>query len=175
MNLTSSAERRNGYKMNEKNLKIILGVAGILMGVFFIKINGQLLFEIMAFILGALTVLTSLLGLIKALSEDGKIRGIHIILNGCGIALGVLLMFYSGPALLIGIGIYMIAFPIFDIIMSPYRSEQLKAEFPKILVGIGLIVIGPGKIIDIIIKILGILLIILSAYFIFATIKKEKH
>ncbi len=159
--------------MSEKNLKLILGIAGIILGIFFIKINGQQLFDILAFILGALTVLTNLPGLIIAIRQKGKLGTVKIILSALGVALGIILMFFAGPAVVIGIGIYMIAFPIFDIIMSKYRSEQFKTELPKIIVGIVLIVLGPGKIVDALINIIGIVLIILSAYYVFITLKND--
>ena len=154
-----------------KLIQIILGIAGIILGIFFIKINGQQLFEILAFVLGALTVITNLPGLIRAimLKPKGKFVIVQIIFSALGVVLGVLLMFFARPVVIIGIGIYMIAFPVFDIIMSPYRSEQLKAEFPKILVGIGMVIIGPGQIVDVLINIIGVILIILSVYFLFIT------
>ena len=159
--------------MEKKNFKIIIGVLGIILGILIITIHVGVLLNIISFIVGGLVVITSFSGLMRTVSVRSGRKALQVFLNVCGIVLGIMLMLYSGTVVRVAIGVYMVIFPVIDIIMSKYKSEQLKVELPRILVGIFLLLIGPGTIVEAVIKVTGIVIIVLSCLSIAEACKKR--
>ena len=88
------------------------------------------------------------------------------------------MIFWHSDVLLIIVGIAMIGQPIFAIATSDDRKTRLKAELPKLIVGIVLLVLGPAKTLDLLFDIAGIGLIVLSIVYLiwmYVVIKKSQN
>ena len=61
-----------------------------------------------------------------------------------GIALGVAMIFYQGSILVALVAIYLIVFPLIRVLMANKKSEQLKRELLRIVLGVLLLVFVPN-------------------------------
>ena len=72
----------------------------------------------------------------------------------------------------------MIAQPILAIVNAVDRKERLKAELPKLIIGLILVLLGPANAIDALFDIAGVGLIVLSILYVLWTykfVKKSQH
>ena len=161
--------------MKRQQSKITIGTIGILIGAFFLWLNGDMVFGIVAFILGGLTIVSCVRELAYKVSCNDKDRLLVCLCNIIGIILGVLLMINAKSVMFYIIGAYLVIYPIIDIIISKYKTEQLKIELPRILLGIILMIIGPGTLIGLMCKIIGIALIVISTIYIAVAILKDRN
>jgi uncharacterized membrane protein len=88
------------------------------------------------------------------------------------------MLFWHSSVLLIVVGVIMIVQPILSIISATDATARLKAEAPKLIIGIVLVVLGPAKAIDTLFDIAGIALIVLSIVYLlsmYRLVKKSQN
>ena len=88
------------------------------------------------------------------------------------------MLFWHSSVLLVAVGILMIVQPIIAIVNAPDRQARLKAELPKLIIGVILVLLGPAKAIDILFDVAGVGLIVSSILYLiwsYRLIKKTQN
>lgn len=172
--------------MNLKNMRhglsratLIVAAIGALLGLLLIVIPVDFLLNLIFFVMGIVIIAVSLPAFISLLPLRHTTAGrISLISTAVVVAAGFLMIFWHSDVLLIIVGIAMIGQPIFAIATSDDRQTRLKAELPKLIVGIVLLVLGPAKTLDLLFDIAGIGLIVLSIVYLiwmYVVIKKSQN
>ena len=144
---------------------IFKGLLGIIVGIILLAVNIEGIMSVLMLVFGVITALINVMRLLALSEFHGKARNVSAVMAIIGIILGILLAVMRNSVLTLLIGIYMIVLPIADVLMSDYRTEQLKAVLPKLLFGIVLVAVGPGKALNIVSDALGIVVIVLSVIY----------
>jgi Ca2+/Na+ antiporter len=153
---------------------VIAGI-GALIGLLLIVIPVGLLLDLVFFIMGIATIVVSLPALISLLSlHDTKVGRVSIVCTALMVVAGFLMLFWHSSVLLIIVGVVMIAQPVISIVSAQDRSARLKAELPKLIIGIVLVLLGPANAIDILFDIAGVGLIVLSILYLIWTYRLVK-
>ena len=172
--------------MNFKNIRrnfsrasLTVAGLGVLLGLLLIIIPVGFLLDLVFFIMGIVTIVVSLPALISLLplrhTKVGKISFVCTVLT---VAAGFLMLFWHSSILLIIVGLVMIAQPIISIVNATNRQATLKAEVPKLIIGVVLLLLGPANAIDILFDIAGIGVIILSIVYLismYVVVKKSQN
>lgn len=139
----------------KKNLliaRIAVMVIGILVGVLLLVLGGILTPETVGTIIhwgliiyGIIIIIGNVPGLISGIANIHKAAGVFdLICSVLGIALGVAMIFYQGSILVALVAIYLIVFPLIRVLMANKKSEQLKRELLRIVLGVLLLVFVPN-------------------------------
>ncbi len=153
---------------------VIAGI-GALIGLLLIVIPVGFLLDLVFFIMGIATIVVSLPALISLLSlHDTKVGRVSIVCTALMVVAGFLMLFWHSSVLLIIVGVVMIAQPIISIVSAQDKSARLKAELPKLIIGIVLVLLGPANAIDILFDIAGVGLIVLSILYLIWTYRLVK-
>ncbi len=172
--------------MNFKNIRrdfsrasLTVAGIGILLGLLLIAIPVGFLLDLVFFIMGIATIVVSLPALISLLPlRHTKVGNISLICTTLMVIAGFLMLFWHSSILLIIVGIVMIAQPILSIASATDRQARLKAELPKLIIGVILVLLGPANAIDILFDVAGVGLIVLSILYLLWTyrlIKKTQN
>lgn len=147
--------------------QLAIGIIGLIVGILFICIPNSIINY--AFIcLGIILILQAipylLLSATNGLHDQLSIVSFGIsILN---IVLGIILITSSNMVVSIIAGVVLIALPIYRIIVSNNKIEQLKNDLFRLILGLVMIVLGPGKAFSIILQIIGGILCAFCLYLI---------
>lgn len=141
---------------------IFKGLIGLVLGIILLAVNIEGVMSVLMLVFGVIAVFINIMRLLALNGFHGRARNVSAVMAIIGIVLGILLVVMRNSVLTLLIGIYMIVFPIADVLMSEYRTEQLKVVLPKLIFGIVLVAIGPGKALNIVSDVLGIVIIVLS-------------
>ena len=153
---------------------VIAGI-GALIGLLLIVSPVGFLLDLVFFIMGIATIVVSLPALISLLSlHDTKVGRVSIVCTALMVVAGFLMLFWHSSVLLIIVGVVMIAQPVISIVSAQDRSARLKAELPKLIIGIVLVLLGPANAIDILFDIAGVGLIVLSILYLIWTYRLVK-
>lgn len=157
---------------------VVAGI-GALIGLLLIVIPVGFLLDVVFFIMGIATIVVSLPALFSLLPlRHTKVGNVSLICTALMVLAGFLMLFWHSNILLIGVGIIMIAQPILAIVNDSDRQTRLKAELPKLIIGVVLVLLGPANAIDILFDIAGVGLIVLSILYLIWTyrlVKKSQH
>lgn len=172
--------------MDFKNIKtafsrtsLTVATIGVLIGLLLILIPVGFLLDVVFFIMGIAIIVISLPALISLLPlRHTKVGNISLICTALTVFAGFLMLFWHSSVLLIVVGVIMIVQPILSIISATDATARLKAEAPKLIIGIVLVVLGPAKAIDTLFDIAGIALIVLSIVYLlsmYRLVKKSQN
>lgn len=152
---------------------------GVLIGLLLIIIPVGFLLDLVFFIMGIATIVVSLPALISLLPlRHTKVGSVSLICTTLMVVAGFLMLFWHSSILLIIVGLVMIAQPILAIASASDRQARFKAEAPKLIVGVVLLLLGPAKTIDVLFDIAGVGLIILSILYLismYVVLKKSQN
>ena len=124
---------------------LLFALMGLVAGVLLIALPVTLLFKIVFVIIGIVTVVSNLPGLFVGLANIHDRKGrLGWILSLISVAFGILMIFFHSGVLMIIVGIYLLLLPLLEILLSKKRMAQLRAELPKLILGVVLIVVGPA-------------------------------
>ena len=154
--------------MDFKNIKtafsrtsLTVAAIGVLIGLLLILIPVGFLLDVVFFIMGIAIIVVSLPALISLLPlRYTKVGNISLICTALTVFAGFLMLFWHSSVLLIIVGVVMIAQPILSIASAADRQARLKAELPKLIVGVILVLLGPANAIDILFDVAGVGLIV---------------
>ena len=158
-----------------------LTVAGIgaLIGLLLIVIPVGFLLDVVFFIMGIVTIVVSLPALISLLPlRHTKVGSVSLICTTLMVVAGFLMLFWHSSILLIAVGVVMIVQPVLAISSANDRQARFKAEAPKLIIGVVLLLLGPAKTIDVLFDIAGIGLIVLSILYLismYVVLKKSQN
>jgi hypothetical protein len=172
--------------MDFKNIKtafsrtsLTVAAIGVLIGLLLILIPVGFLLDVVFFIMGIAIIVVSLPALISLLPlRHTKVGNVSLICTALTVFAGFLMLFWHSSVLLIVVGVIMIVQPILSIISATDATARLKAEAPKLIIGIVLVVLGPAKAIDTLFDIAGIALIVLSIVYLlsmYRLVKKSQN
>lgn len=158
---------------------LTVAAIGALLGLLLIVLPVGFLLDFIFFVMGIVIIAVSLPALISLLPlRHTGVGRISLISTALMVAAGFLMIFWHSDVLLIIVGIVMIGQPVFAIATSHDRQTRLKAELPKLIVGIVLLLLGPARTLDLLFDIAGIGLIVLSIVYLiwmYAVIKKSQN
>ena len=172
--------------MNFKNIQrgfsrasLTVAGLGVLLGLLLIIIPVGFLLDLVFFIMGIVTIAVSLPALFSLLPlRHTRVGSISLICTALTVLAGFLMLFWHSSILLIIVGIIMIAQPLLAIINAADRQASLKAEAPKLIIGVVLLLLGPANAIDILFDIAGIGVIVLSIIYLismYVVLKKSQN
>lgn len=126
---------------------MIIAAIGLVIGII-IAILGPELLDVAFIILGLFVVIDHLPMFISSLANiKNKQSLVVFILSAISIAAGFIMMFWHEGIFMVLVGIYLLALPIYRIIIAPDKKLQLSADLGSLILGLVLILVGPGKII----------------------------
>lgn len=126
---------------------MIIAAIGLVIGII-IAILGPELLDVAFIILGLFVVIDHLPMFISSLANiKSKQALVVFILSAISIAAGFIMMFWHEGIFMVLVGIYLLALPIYRIIIAPDKKLQLSADLGSLILGLVLILVGPGKII----------------------------
>ena len=172
--------------MNFKNIRrgfshasLTVAGLGVLLGLLLIIIPVGFLLDLVFFIMGIVTIVVSLPALISLLPlRHTKVGNVSLVCTALMVLAGFLMLFWHSSVLLIIVGIIMVAQPILTIVNATDRQSSLKAEAPKLIIGIVLLLLGPANAIDVLFDIAGIGVIVLSIVYLISmhvVLKKSQN
>lgn len=144
----------------------VLGASltGILLGLILILTPAELLLKAIFLIVGIVTILGSLPGLLVGwttiATPIGKLAFVSSLIS---LILGFLMIFLRSNLILIVVGVYLLALPILNIILS--KGKGWKAELPKMVIGVVLVLIGPEQTFAMMLDVAGWAVLALTACF----------
>ncbi len=141
----------------------IVAAFGLVIGLLLILIPVDFLIQLVFLVMGIVTIATSIPGLLEGIKHSDTREGIlSLVLSSISILFGCVLIFWNNGVLMLILGAYMLLFPIINIILAEDHLAQFKAEGPKIIIGLVLLVLGPAGTIGLLFDIAGAVLIVLS-------------
>ena len=158
-----------------------LTIAGIgaLIGLLLIVIPVGFLLDVVFFMMGIATIAVSLPALFSLLPlRHTSVGKVSLISTALMVIAGFLMLFWHSSVLLIVVGVVMIVQPILAIASDSDRQARLKAELPKLIIGVILVVLGPANAIDILFDVAGVGLIVLSILYLlwsYRIVKKAQN
>lgn len=147
---------------------IVIGTIGILAGVMFAFLANVAL-TVICIICGVLTLLSGIPQLVSAVSglvKKQKMAIFDLVMSVITVVVGLLLIFSRNEIIMIVVGAYLIVFPVIRILIAKEKVAQLKSELPAIILGVALVLIGPGAALNFIFMIAGAVVIVFSALYI---------
>ena len=157
--------------------ELICGIVGLAIGIVLVVTNGAVILSFITKLLGVVMLVVNIPRVLVASSRlRTRIGAVELAVSLIGAVIGVVVFLLPAAAVTVGAilaGAWFIVFPVLDIAASRYRSEQLKAELPKIILGVVLIVLGPGVLFSVLVKVIGGIMIVLSAIYIWRILAAE--
>jgi hypothetical protein len=101
-------------------------------------------------------------GLMSVSTAAGKITLIFSILSA---VLGFLMIFQHESYLMFFLGGYLILFPVIEILLSKDKLVRLKAELPKLILGVVMLVVGPAGTLGMLFDVAGWIIIVLTVFY----------
>ena len=160
--------------MNLPNIKktslitiLVIGALGILLGALLLAIDPSFLLSVIFVVMGIITVLSALPGLLVGLTSlDSGAGRLSLIVSLISILVGVLMIFWHSSILMVVLGVYLLVFPLVEILTSKDKAVRLKSELPKMIVGLVLILVGPAKALDVMLDVAGVGVIVFSILYV---------
>ena len=147
---------------------VVIGTIGILVGIMFAFLANVAL-TVICIICGILTLLSGipqLVGAVSGLMKKEKMAIVDLVMSIVTVIVGLMLIFSRNEIIMIVVGAYLIVFPVIRILIAKDKMAQLKSELLAIILGVALVLIGPGAALDIIFKIAGAVVIVFSVIYI---------
>ena len=145
---------------------VISALIGILIGVLLLVIPVGLLINLAFIVFGVLTLISAVPAFILSLLHREE-RGylLNIILSAISVLFGIVLIFWHNEIVMILLGVYMLIFPLIRILVSDAKKQQLRRELPRMILGLVMILVGPGTVIDLLLRVAGWVVIALSVLY----------
>ena len=142
-------------------------LGGVLKGILLIAVDPSFLLKVLFVVMGIVTVLSAIPGLLVGIASfKGQAGKISLIVSLISILVGLLMIFWHSSILMIALGVYLVVFPLIEILMSKDKAVRLKSELPKMIVGLVLILVGPAKALDVMLDVAGVGVIVFSILYI---------
>ena len=142
---------------------LVFALFGVGVGVLLIALPADLLLRLAFVIVGALTVLTQIPGILSGLLHLSE-RGGKLLLFSSLIstALGLLMLFYPSALLSVLLGVYLIVLPLILVLTDGDKRTRLQKELPRMILGVVLVLIGPAAILDLLFDVAGWVILVLT-------------
>ncbi|MBE6639319.1 MAG: hypothetical protein E7616_07710 [Ruminococcaceae bacterium] len=159
---------------NNNTLPFLLtcGILGVLLGVLLLIIDFSKILSLLFIIIGVFILIANLPAFIYSLTS-GQIGG--IISSLFPILAGIVMIFWHNSLLFYILGIYLIILPLLRILLARNKSAHFRIELPRIIIGILLLIIGPGTAVNALFDVAGYVVIALSILFTVIGIYKTRR
>ncbi len=145
---------------------LVFSLLGLLAGILLIALPVELLLRIVFVIVGVITVVCNLPMVFAGLSNLGSRSGqVSLVLSLISVVFGVLMIFFHSTVLVILVGVYLLILPLVEILIAKERGAQLRAELPKLILGVVLVVVGPARGASILFDVAGWIIVLLTAVY----------
>lgn len=144
---------------------LVFALFGVGVGVLLIALPADLLLRLAFVIVGALTVLTQIPGILSGLlhlSERGGGGKLLLFSSLISTALGLLMIFYPSALLSVLLGVYLIVLPLILVLTDGDKRTRLQKELPRMILGVVLVLIGPAAILDLLFDVAGWVILVLT-------------
>ena len=144
---------------------LVFALFGVGVGVLLIALPADLLLRLAFVIVGALTVLTQIPGILSGLlhlSERGGGGKLLLFSSLISTALGLLMIFYPSALLSVLLGVYLIVLPLILVLTDRDKRTRLQKELPRMILGVVLVLIGPAAILDLLFDVAGWVILVLT-------------
>lgn len=145
---------------------LLTALIGVLAGILLLALDPSFLLKIIFVIMGVITVFYSLPGIAVGVmgfsTGAGKVTLIFSILSA---VLGLLMIFQHESYLMFFLGGYLILFPAIEILLAKDKLTRLKAELPKLILGVVMLVVGPAGTLEVLFDVAGWVIIVLTAFY----------
>ncbi len=141
---------------------------GIVIGVLFATLT-DIILTVLFIVCGVLTLIAGIPQLVSAITglvNKQKAAIFDLVMSIITIAVGVMLIFSKNEIIMLIVGIYLIVFPLIRTLIAKDKLEQLKSELLSMIIGVALVIIGPGAAINTIATVVGIVIVVLSVLYI---------
>jgi hypothetical protein len=146
---------------------LIFACLGLLTGMLLILIPTDFLIKVIFIVMGILTVVYNIPGFVAGLvSIQTRMGLVTMLLSVVSIATGLLMIFWHSELLMLFLGAYMVIFPLVEILLSEDKLQRLKTELPKLIIGIVLLLVGPSKVMNVMLDVAGWIVIGLTAVYV---------
>ena len=146
--------------------RFVQGFLGLILGLILLTVSGAGILWAVCKLLGVFFIIINMPRIFIASIGLSALWGkMELVCSVIGVVVGCIILFLPAVAQSMGLivaGIWFLVLPLFDIIKSPNRSEQLKMELPKLILGAMIIAIGPVSAFDLVLKIIGAAILICS-------------
>lgn len=141
---------------NALGAALAFAIPGLIIGLLLLLIPTDFLLKLIFVVMGVITVLSSIPGLIAGVAVFSTAAGkLSLIVSAISAVVGFLMIFNHNDLLMIFLGVYMILLPVLNIILAREHFAQFKAELPKLIIGALLILLGPAGTIDMLFRVAG--------------------
>lgn len=163
--------------------RIIASILGLVLGLIIIIANPHDVIRIISIIAGAYILFNGVLILMTSNIYTSKFDKYSNVTTGIIlIALGIIIMIIPTYICSIIAGIILIVIPIYRIIIAPNKIETFKKEVVRLALGLVLLFLGIGSLVQVLLYVLGGLTIACSVLYLVITLillikinKKEKE
>lgn len=139
----------------KKNLiiaRVVVMLIGVLVGVLLLVLGGLITVDTVSTIIkwgiiiyGILIIIGNVPGLVSGIANLNRAAGVFDLVSALlGIALGVAMICYQGTILVAIVALYLIILPLIRVLMAQRKTEQLKRELVRIIMGVVLLVFVPS-------------------------------
>jgi len=143
---------------------LLFALLGVAAGVLLLVLSAELLLKIAFVIMGIITVISSIPGLTVGLmhleSREGKLAAISSLISA---VLGFLMIFWHSGILMVLLGVYMIVLPLIGVLTASDKGTRLRAELPKLILGVVLLLVGPARTLEVLFDVAGWCILALTA------------
>lgn len=150
---------------------LAISLPGILVGLLLLLLDVGLLLKIVFAVLGIVAIVYSIPGILSGARAFeypiGKWRFFSSLLMAI---LGLLMLFVHNTLLTILFGALLLVAPLVRIIMAKDHMETFKAELPKLILGLVLVLVGPAKLVSWLLRIAGWIILALTLAFVVACV-----
>ena len=146
---------------------LVVGGIGIVFGILFALLVG-VIFDVILIVCGVLTLLSAipqLISAVKGIADKQKIAIFDLVTSIVMIAVGIMLVFYRNMVIMLIIGAYLVAFPLFRTLIVRNKLDQLKRELPSMILGVVLMLVAPGFLLGVLGTVAGGVIILLSVIY----------
>ena len=142
---------------------LILAIPGVILGLLLLLIPTDFLLKLLFVVMGVITVISSIPGILAGIAAFSTAGGkLSLVVSAISAVVGFLMVFNHNEFLMIFLGVYMILLPVLNIILARDHFAQLKAELPKLIIGVLLVLLGPANTLDFLFRIAGWVVIAVS-------------
>lgn len=154
-------------KIKEHPILLVSSLFFLLIGIFLIVSNPDYVVNMIYWIVGLPCIISGVIKLITYENNEDFFDGIT------SIVIGVAFIFFHNFIVTIILGVLFIGFPIYRIIKSYNRKERFLQELPLLIIGLVMMLSG-DLLINIFIKVLGVIAILYALYLFIAIFKNYR-
>ena len=139
-------------------LELLYGILGVILGAGLLFAEGATVLNWIVKLVGIFMLVHNVIKLVIVLGINVKCGRGEMTVYLSGAVIGAIVLFLPAAAVAIGsvlAGVWFVVLPIVDIVRAEYRSEQFRAELPKLVIGASLLILGPTVLFSLLVKIIG--------------------